>query len=69
MFTHSIDGMPGITSNLSATGLVIDLFPLIISLRCDALFTNCLLRIGKKEYPVSGMCVEQQVLEITLFHI
>lgn len=23
----------------------------------------------KKEYPVSGMCVEQQVLEITLFHI
>lgn len=24
---------------------------------------------GKKEYPVSGMCVEQQVLEITLFHI
>ena len=24
---------------------------------------------GKKEYSVSGMCVEQQVLEITLFHI
>lgn len=23
----------------------------------------------KKEYSVSGMCVEQQVLEITLFHI
>ena len=25
--------------------------------------------VRKKEYSVSGMCVEQQVLEITLFHI